>query len=251
MSFYKTKNPALNTDVFSKSINPHDEAQSMTIRGTVDKTAFLALLVLLSAMLTWNQFMSTQDYAAMFPYLIGGSVLALITGIITAFNKPWSRFLAPLYCIFEGLALGGLSAIMESRMPGIVLQAITLTLGILFSLLLIYRMGWIKATENFKLMVASATAGIAFYYMISFIGGLFGFHLPLIHDNSTFGIIFTLFVVVIAAMNLVLDFDFIESGAEQKAPKYMEWYAAFGLMVTLIWLYIELLRLLAKLSSRD
>jgi uncharacterized YccA/Bax inhibitor family protein len=157
---------------------------------------------------------------------------------------------APIYAALEGLALGGISALFESHYPGIVSQAVFLTFGTLAALLIAYRSGWIKATENFKLGVAAATGGIFFVYLISFVLSFFGVSIPLIHGSGIFGILFSLFVVVIAALNLVLDFDFIEQGAEQGAPKYMEWYAAFGLMVTLIWLYLEILRLLAKLQQR-
>jgi uncharacterized YccA/Bax inhibitor family protein len=157
---------------------------------------------------------------------------------------------APIYAALEGLALGGISAVFESRYPGIVSQAVFLTFGTLAALLIAYRSGWIKATENFKLGVVAATGGIFFVYLISFVLSFFGVSIPLIHGSGVFGILFSLFVVVIAALNLVLDFDFIEQGAEQGAPKYMEWFAAFGLMVTLIWLYLEVLRLLSKLQQR-
>jgi uncharacterized YccA/Bax inhibitor family protein len=146
--------------------------------------------------------------------------------------------------------LGGISAFFESRYPGTVSQAIFLTFGTLAALLVAYRSGWIRATENFKLSVVAATGGIFFVYLISFVLSFFGVNIPLIHGSGIFGILFSLFVVVIAALNLVLDFDFIEQGAEQGAPKYMEWYAAFGLVVTLVWLYLEILRLLGKLQDR-
>ena len=146
--------------------------------------------------------------------------------------------------------LGSVSSMLEFLFPGIVMQAVALTFGTLLCLLLAYKSGFIKATENFKLGVFAATGAIAVIYIITFIMGFFGKNMPYIHESGTIGILFSLFVVVIAALNLVLDFDFIESGANQKAPKYMEWYAAFGLMVTLIWLYLEMLRLLSKIRSR-
>ena len=157
---------------------------------------------------------------------------------------------APIYAILEGLFLGGISAVFESRFPGIVIQAVALTFGVLFCLLAAYTTRLIKVTQNFRLGVVAATGGIVIIYAISFIGGLFGLNVPYIHESGIIGIGFSLFVVVIAALNLVLDFDFIESGVEQGAPKYMEWYAAFGLLVTLVWLYLEILRLLAKLRGR-
>lgn len=251
MALFKSRNPALSTDTFTKGLQVNEATSVMTINGTVDKVAILGLLVFGSALVTWNLYWSNPDFGIIQPFVIGGFIAGLVLAIVIVFNKKMAPYLAPVYALMEGLALGGLSAFMEQIYPGIVLQAIVLTFGILFSLLLIYRLKIIQATENFKMIVASATAGIAIYYVISFIGGFFGFHMPFIHDSGTFGIIFSLVIVVIAALNLVVDFDFIEQGAKEKAPKFMEWYAAFGLMVTLIWLYLEILRLLAKLSSRD
>ena len=169
---------------------------------------------------------------------------------MTIFKKTWSPVTAPMYALAEGLALGTISILAEMRFPGIAMQAVALTFGILFSLLAAYRSGFIAATENFKLGVVAATGGIAIVYLVSFVLSFFGTSIPLIHEAGLVGIGFSLFVVVIAAMNLVLDFDFIEQGVERRAPKYMEWYAAFGLMVTLVWLYVEVLNLLRKLNSR-
>ena len=169
--------------------------------------------------------------------------------MITVFKKTAAPYTAPAYALLEGLALGGISATLEVRFPGIVIQAVGLTFGTLFCLLAAYRSGLIKATENFKLGVVAATGAIFVLYMVSFVMGFFGGSIGFIHESGTFGILFSAFVVVIAALNLVLDFDFIESAVEQGAPKYMEWYGAFGLLVTLVWLYLEILRLLAK--SRD
>ena len=250
MSLYKSKNPALSSEVFAKAKRIDESSEVMTINGTVNKTAFLGLIVLASSLITWSLYQTNQDFLLIKPYVIGGSIAAFVVALIIIFKNTTAPYLSPVYCGLEGLSLGGLSAFMEAKFPGIVLQSIILTLGILFSLLTVYRLGIIRATENFKLMVVSATAGIAIYYLASMAGGFFGFELPYIHDNSTGGIIFSLFVVVIAALNLVIDFDFIEKGAESKSPKYMEWYAAFGLMVTIIWLYLEILRLLAKSRSK-
>ena len=171
--------------------------------------------------------------------------------IITVFKKQWAAVSAPIYALLEGLAMGGISSIFEARFPGIVIQAVGLTFGTLLCLLLAYKSGMIRATENFKMGVVAATGGIFIVYLVSWVLGMFGVGIPFIHESGLIGIGFSLFVVVIAALNLVLDFDFIESGAAQGAPKYMEWYAAFGLMVTLIWLYLEILRLLAKLKDRE
>jgi uncharacterized YccA/Bax inhibitor family protein len=167
------------------------------------------------------------------------------------FKKEWSGVTAPLYALAEGFVVGGISAIFEAMYPGIVIQAVMLTFGTLAALLMAYKSGLIKATENFKLGVVAATGGIALLYLVSMVMR-FAFDKPIafIHESSTFGILFSVFVVVIAALNLVLDFDFIEEGVEKGAPKYMEWFGAFGLTVTLIWLYLEILRLLAKLRER-
>lgn len=222
----------------------------MTLNGTVHKTALLLIGLIATAAITWRRTMITEDPSSLFPYLIVGTIGGLVVGFITIFKKEWSPVTAPLYCVLQGLFLGIISAIAEQRFPGIVFQAVSLTFGTLASLLLAYQTGLIKATENFKLGVTAATGGILMIYLINFVMSLFGSGIPYIHESGTFGILFSLFVVVIAALNLVLDFDFIENGVEQKAPKYMEWYAAFGLLVTLIWLYLEILRLLGKMRSK-
>jgi len=220
----------------------------MTINGTVTKTAILLFLVVCGAAYTWNLFGQSPQTAA--PWMLGGLIGGLVVALVTAFRKTWSPFIAPLYGVLEGLFLGALSAYYEARFHGIVFQAMALTLGTLCGLLLAYRSGLIRATENFRLGIVAATVGIALVYLVSFVLGFFGKQVPYIHESGWIGIGFSLFVVVIAALNLVLDFDFIERGAEHGAPKYMEWYAAFGLMVTLIWLYIEILRLLSKMARR-
>lgn len=245
----RTANPALNAKTFERSGYGQFD-QSMTIQGTVNKTFLLLVLLVATALWPWSTFFSGK-VAQVMPMMWGGMIGGFIIAMITVFKKTWAPVLAPVYAILEGLALGALSAVFEQRFPGIVIQAVGLTFGTLFMLLFLYRTGLIKATENFKLGIFAATGGIALFYIISMVLGMFGISVPLIHSTGTFGILFSLFVVVIAALNLVLDFDFIEQGAEVGAPKYMEWYAAFGLMVTLVWLYIEILRLLSKLRSRD
>ena len=248
---YKSSNPALSIDTFAKVAQTGENvSEYMTIEGTVKKIGILTIFVLIGFLFTWNLFNSLQDFDLIQPYVIGGAISAFIFAIIIIFRKKTAPYLAPTYCILQGVALGGLSAFMESVFQGIVVQAVILTVGILFSLLLIYKFSIIQATENFKLIIASATAGIAIYYLIALLGNFIGFQLPYIHENTTVGIIFSLFVVIIAALNLVIDFDFIEKGEECKAPKYMEWYGAFGLMVTVIWLYLEILRLLGKMKKR-
>jgi uncharacterized YccA/Bax inhibitor family protein len=185
------------------------------------------------------------------PWVLVGAIAGFVVAMITIFKQTWAPVTAPLYALLEGLVIGGASAIFEAQFPGIVIQAAALTLGTCLALLLAYKSRLIRATENFKLGVVAATGGIALFYLITLVLGFFGIQMPLMYGNSWASIGFSLVVVVIAALNLVLDFDFIEQGAAQGAPKYMEWYGAFGLMVTLIWLYLEMLRLLAKLRSRD
>ncbi len=246
----RTANPALNAKTFAPVVTRTVENR-MTLEGTVNKTGVLLLLLLIAASFTWSRFFDNERVAAtVTPWMLLGLVGGLVFALATIFKKTWAPVTAPAYAICEGLLLGGLSSILEARYPGIVIQAVGLTFGTLFALLLAYKSGLIKATENFKLGVVAATGAIFVVYLLSFVLSFFGMGIPMIHSSGPIGILFSLFVVVIAALNLVLDFDFIESGAEQGAPKYMEWYGAFGLMVTLIWLYIEILLLLVKLRNR-
>lgn len=244
----RTANPALNDKTF-QTTGMVAAADAMTINGTVNKTGLMLLLLIASAAYTWSQFLA-GDVESMTMWMLVGIVGGLIVAFVTVFKKTWAPVTAPLYAVLEGFALGGISVVLEDAFPGIVIQAVALTFGTAGCLLIAYKSGVIKATENFKLGVFAATGGIALIYLVGWILSLFGTAIPYIHENGLIGIGFSLFVVVIAALNLVLDFDFIEKGAEQGAPKFMEWYAAFGLLVTLIWLYIEILRLLSKLNSR-
>ena len=245
----RTANPALNKKTFESLERANDKV--MTINGTVNKTVLSLVILLVGALYTWQMFNQTKNVETIYPWLIGGSIGGFIVALITVFKKTLAPITTPIYALLEGVALGGLSAWFETMYPGIVFQAVTLTFGVLFALLFAYRSGLIKVTENFKLGIAAATGGIFLVYIISWLMNMFtGAGISMIHDNGLMGIGFSLFVVVIAALNLVLDFDFIESGAKQGAPKYMEWYGAFGLIVTLVWLYVEILRLLSKLRSR-
>jgi uncharacterized YccA/Bax inhibitor family protein len=246
----RTANPALNSKTFTGFGPVADAAHAMTIQGTVNKTALLFFLVLISSSWTWNLYFGSGTTASVMPWVFVGFIGGFIVALITVFKKQWAVITAPIYSLLEGLGLGGISAIFEAQYPGIVIQAVGLTFGTLFCLLIAYKSGMIKVTENFKLGIVAATGGIMLVYVANLLLGFFGIHMSFIHGSGIIGIGFSLFVVVIAALNLVLDFDFIESGEARGAPKYMEWYAAFGLMVTLIWLYIEMLRLLAKLRSR-
>jgi len=243
---YRSGNPALNSKVFTSVPNRRGAELNdvMTIKGTVDKTAMGLFLLIFSGYYSFNPEMT---------YLIPVGVFGgLIVAIITIFKKEWSPYTVPLYAILEGLALGSISYMFNESYEGIVVQAIGLTLGILISLLLAYRSGIIKATENFKLGVFAATGGIFLLYFVSFIMSFFGSGISVLDpsNSSLMSIGISLFIVVIASLNLVIDFDFIEEGAEKGVPKYMEWYGAFGLLVTLVWLYLEILKLLSKLRSR-
>jgi uncharacterized YccA/Bax inhibitor family protein len=247
----RTANPALNNKTFAHFASRATDDSVMTIQGTVNKTGFLLLLLVGAASFTWSTSAAEWGQSGLGGLAIGGAIGGLIFAMITIFKKTWAPVTAPIYALLEGLFLGGLSSMMEMMYPGIVMQAVALTFGTLFALLMAYKSGLIKVTENFKLGIVAATGGIFLVYMVSFVLGFFGVGIPYIHGSGLIGIGFSLFVVVIAALNLVLDFDFIEKGAEMGAPKYMEWYASFGLIVTLVWLYIEILRLLSKLRSRN
>ncbi len=246
----RSGNPALKASTFER-FEIYESTRTMSLEGTVFKTGFLLLLVIGGAAITWSAF--AQQNPIVMPLMMGGLIGGLVFCLITCFKPKWAAVTAPIYAFAEGLFLGGLSAFMEARYPGtgIAFQAVGLTFGTLFALLFAYSTGVIKATENFKLGICAATGGICMVYAASMIMRMFGSSIPFIHDSGMMGIGFSAFVVVIAALNLVLDFDFIEQGVKRGAPKYMEWYGAFGLMVTLVWLYIEILRLLSKLNSRD
>lgn len=252
----RSANPALKESTFldlgSGTVVSRD-GDTMTINGTVNKTGFLLLLTVLTAAFAWSQTVGADGQPA--PgfgiYAWGGAIGGFVIAMVTIFKKTWAPVTAPLYALVEGFFLGAISALFNAYYEGIVMQAVLLTFGTLFAMLFAYRSGLVRATENFRLGVVAATGGIALVYLATIVLGFFGIQIPMIHESGIVGIGFSLFVVVIAALNLVLDFDFIESGAEQGAPKYMEWYGAFGLMVTLVWLYVEFLRLLAKLQGRD
>ena len=249
----KTSNPALSEKVFARERTATTEV--MTVNGTVNKTALMLLLVVAAALFTWNKFFGVASpeaaRSAVMPWVIVGGIGGLITALVTVFRPQSSGISAPIYAVFEGLLLGGLSAIFESMYSGIVVRAVALTLAVFAVMLFLYRSGIIKVTRKFMMGVVAATAGVALVYFVSFIAGFFGANLGFLYGNSNFSIGFRLVVVCIAALNHVLDFDFIDRAAGSGAPKYMEWYGAFGLMVTLIWLYLEILRLLSKLASRE
>lgn len=240
-------NPMLNDRVFG-SVRA-DSADLMTVNGTVQKTAGLLFLLVCTGAYTWTV-ARVDGGAAAGSWAMAGLLGGMISFLIMLFKKDWSPILAPAYAMAEGLVLGAISAMLEARYHGIVFSAVSLTIGTLGVMLLVYRLGLIKATEKFKLGVIAATGAIAVVYIASMILNMFGREIPYIHQSGTIGIVFSVVVVGIAAFNLILDFDFIENGASAGAPRYMEWFAAAGLLVTLVWLYLEILRLLSKLNSR-
>jgi len=247
-------NPAIGKNTFldaaSGAVVAHDSS-TMTVNGTVNKTGLLLVLVLVGAMYSWGRFTGPESLGALQPLVLVGALGGFVLALATVFKKTWAPYTAPAYALLEGLFIGALSAIFEARYPGVVMQAVGLTFGTMAALLLAYRSGLIRATDKFKLGVAAATGGIMLLYLANMVMGMFGHSMDFIGASSGLGIGFSLLVVVIAALNLVLDFDLIESGARAGAPKYMEWYGAFALVVTLVWLYLEMLRLLSKLQSRN
>lgn len=243
----RSGNPTLNDNTFERD-DFYGSHEPMTIGGTVNK-AFMTLAILIgAAIVSWTMYFNGYSVGGL---IIGGAIAGFILALIISFRPTTAPYLVPIYAIAEGLFVGALSANYEALYYGITLQAALLTMSVFIALLLAYKSRVIRATQNFRLGVFAATAGIALMYLLSFVLSFFGITVPYLHDNSLIGIIISLVIVVVAALNLVLDFDFIERGAEQGAPKYMEWYGAFGLMVTLVWLYLEMVRLLAKLRSRD
>lgn len=242
----RTSNPAFSDRVYSQLAHVQG-SQAMTIQGTVNKTAILLTLLLIAASWTWHSFLGGAN---VMPWLMGALIAGLIVAIVTAFKKEWSPITSPVYALLEGVVLGGLSVVFEQMYPGIVIQAVMLTGGVFIAMLLAYKTHMIRATEKFQMGVFAATAGIGVVYLLTWILSMFGVMMPMVHGNGLMSIGFSIFVVIIAALNLVMDFEFIHQGAQRGAPRYMEWYGAFGLMVTLVWLYIEILRLLAKLNSR-
>jgi uncharacterized YccA/Bax inhibitor family protein len=244
----RTANPALNDKSF-ENIRPSTTDSEMSLSGTVNKTVVLLAILMCAAAFTWEEAVNHPD--SVMTWAMIGAIGGFVVALITVFKKHYAPISAPIYAVLEGLFLGVVSAMFEQMYPGIVVQAVTLTFGTLFALLLAYRSGLIKATENFKLGVVAATGSVFFFYLGTWILRMFGVDTSFMMGSGLLSIGISAVVVVIAALNLVLDFDFIENGCEQGLPKYMEWYAAFGLMVTLVWLYIEILHLLSKLSSDD
>lgn len=243
----RSNNPVLKEKAFTGELLT---GEAMSIQGTVNKTGLLLLFVVVTAAWTWGLSHSENPEAA-YPWMLGGFLGGFVIAFLTVFKKTWAPFTAPLYALCQGLALGGISALFERSYPGIAVQAVSLTFAVMFVMLLAYKTGIIRATRGFKLGVIAATGAIAVVYLVNMVMSLF-FHtqMSFLYSNSPLGIGISLVIVIIAALNLILDFDMIENAARMGAPKYMEWYGAFGLMVTLIWLYLEILRLLGKTRRR-
>jgi uncharacterized YccA/Bax inhibitor family protein len=256
MNLMKSSNPVLSEKMFARDQVYGQE--TMTINGTINKTGLMLLLVIAGAVFTWGKFFNAfsaeypqEAMSAVMPWLLIGGIGGFIAAIVTAFRPQSAAISAPIYAVLQGLFLGGISAIFESSYTGIVMRAVALTLGVFVMMLLLYRSKIIQVTDKFRMGVFAATGGIALVYVVSFVAGMFGANVSFLHDSSTLSIVISLVVVGVAALNLMLDFDFIERASGSGAAKNMEWFGAFGLMVTLIWLYLELLRLLSKLARRD
>lgn len=243
-------NPTLTPAAFDRA-GPAIGSSAMTINGTLAKTGILLLLVLASGSWSWNQVTSDTAPSWFGVAITFGAFVPLIAALVISFVPKTAPWLSPIYAVTKGLILGIISAMYNAQFHGIVLTSILLTCGVLLGMLALYSTGMIRATEKFRAILFAATAGIAIFYLVSFVLSFFGIHIPGLFGNGMIGIGFSLVVVVIAALNLIIDFDFIERGAAGGAPKFMEWYGAFGLLVTLVWLYLEILRLLSKLRSRD
>jgi uncharacterized YccA/Bax inhibitor family protein len=255
MALIKTANPALSENTFRDFAGPRlgelANAGPMTLSGTVNKTGILLLCAVATAAWTWRLFVQSHQVADIMTYLLAGTIGGFLCAMVTIFKQQWSPVTAPIYALLEGLALGGLSAVFDLRYPGIAFEAVGLTFGTLFVLLLLYSSGLIKVTQKLRMGIVAATGGVMVFYLAEMLLGFFHVnYFNSANNSSPLSIGFSLVVVAIASLNLVLDFDFIEQGVASGAPKYMEWYGAFGIMVTLVWLYLEMLRLLSKVRSR-
>jgi uncharacterized YccA/Bax inhibitor family protein len=263
MSLFKSGNPALSEKRFKDTIldDVVTNENAMTVKGTLQKFGFLSLMTMATAFYSWKEAAEGGNANAL---VIGGAIGGLVVAIIIAFKKEWSPYLAPLYALLEGLFLGAVSAFFEYQVAsrqggyaggysGIVFQAVGLTFSVVIAMYLLYKFNIIRATQKFKAIVITATVGIGIFYLVCMVisWGFNGNVPSFLFQGSALGIGFSVFVVALAALNLILDFDMIEKGAELGAPKYMEWYGAFGLLVTIVWLYLEILRLLSKLNSRN
>lgn len=257
MSIFQSGNPTLTDKMFNKSkAFESDALGTMSVRGTMNKFGFLMLMLLGAAFYTWQQVQGGNYQTAMTLAMVG-AIGGFVLLLILMFKQQWATYLSPIYAAFQGLFLGSISAILNEtfaeKFPGLVITAVGLTMGVAIAMFLLYNFRIIKPTEKFKSIIVSATLGIAVFYLIRLILGFFGVEMAFMNfgDSSLLGIGINLVVVVLAALNLILDFERIEQGEAMNAPKFMEWYCGMGLLVTLVWLYLELLKLLSRFSSRD
>jgi uncharacterized YccA/Bax inhibitor family protein len=255
MALFQSGNPTLTQKIFNNAATRNAAIQgTMSVRGTMNKFGFMLLMLIGAATYTWNLY-QTGNPGQMQILMMVGIFGGMIAAFAIIFKPTWAPYIAPAYGLLEGLFIGGISAIMndafQKSYPGLVMQAVGLTFGVAIAMFLLYNFRVIRATEKFKSILFSATLGIGIFYLLTMIFGMFGVSMPFMYDASPLGIGISLFVVAIAALNLIMDFDMIEQGAEQGAPKFMEWYGAFGLMVTIVWLYIEILKLLSRFARRD
>ena len=255
MALFESGNPTLSQKIFNREATRNAELQGvMSVRGTLNKFGFMMLMVMGGAVYAWNLYQSGA-IQSMQMWMMIGIFGGLICAFAISFKPNWAPYLAPAYGILEGLFIGGISAIMndafQKTYPGLVMQAVGLTFGVAIAMFLLYNFRIIKATEKFKSVIISATVGIGIFYLLTMIVRMFGVDMPFMYDSSLLGIGISLFIVAIAALNLILDFAMIEKGSEAGAPKFMEWYGAFALLVTIVWLYIEILKLLSRFAKRN
>jgi uncharacterized YccA/Bax inhibitor family protein len=245
----RSGNPGLNEKTFASQPWPAIGGERMTLQGSINKSFLLLVVLLAGALWPWSQYLSTGDASVAGTSILIGAVGGLVLALVISFKATMAPYLAIPYAALEGLAMGGFSALLERRYPGIAIQAVGLTFGVLAVLLTAYSMRLIRATQQFRSIVIGATGAIALLYLVTMVLGLFHVNVPVLNSSSPLGIIVSLVICGVAALNLVLDFDLIESGVARGAPRYMEWYSAFGLLVTLVWLYLEILRLLSKVRD--
>lgn len=258
MNLTRTSNPIFGKRTFEQAYTSSYGEEQMTLNGTINKTALVLLFVITTAFYTWRKFFEVYDpadpsmaVASIVKFLAIGGIGGFIVAIVATFTPKWSGFTTPIYAIFEGMFLGGLSAMFEAQFPGLVIRAVALTFAVFFSMLFVYRQGIIKVTGKFRRGMLSAMFGLMMVYLVSWIAGMFGANVSYLYGGGTFGLVFSLIVTGISAFSLMLDFDFIEQNAAARAPKYMEWYSVFGLLVSLVWLYVNILRLLSIFARRN
>lgn len=254
--FNESSNPTMRQGIFAKASQNATAADGvMTVKGTMLKTLLLLGMVILSGAYTWQMVYSAIDPSAAMPWMWGGAIAGFILALVIIFKPTTAPYVSPIYAAAQGLFLGAISAFFERAfalsMPGIVITAVSITLLTALIMLFAYQTGLIKVTEKFRSVIIVATMSVAGFYLITLLLRLFGVGTAFMYDSSLLSIGISVVVVIIAALNLLLDFDFIEKGSRANAPKYMEWYGAFGLMVTLVWLYLEILKLLGKLANRN